>query len=789
MISQHKLVNCAYTTDSEGSQPCEIYDNTGNADDKYAYRITDNKLVEDASLTRYTFAIITDFLFSIETDNNKHKDVITLANNIYLDAARSISDPYDKVQYNEIAFTPKVGEYATITDARTTIDVVWNDFKANVLPYNPYATTSPVEVDQSVIFLPPYAKFSKYGDWDNKTIYYYIYGSSGSGSADSPLSTTVEYTLNFDADKAEYADTKNSNIIATSLIHWQNSTARTIHDDAKADLNSLKATVLQSQYIQAEPTKPSDFTARSYFILEPPDEVSYKKQFFSIPDDNLVEVSSKLIRLVAYIGDNFNLYKTADISKYIENFSKLFYDVEEHTYKVKTTDNTFSDELPRKLLEELELNPADKSTQYTLTANTYQAYKVYSSKDLYQSFNRLNNKGLNANRQYSAEDTDSEAEPSDVDIDSAKSNAEYIAKNLSSLMTPAEYYSENSVSTIVDPLYDKVETKSSFTGVPSYFWVETLKNWCIIKAVRKTIDPRYAEVYYDKTVTFKSGAKKTKENFLRRSWSLYVWDGKGGWVNFNRICQIATKVDNKPVSVYELGSRKDIANKVSYETQFYDLSRFTYISNFRADAATTSTENWPTEIHHTEPNWLVARGIVLTNDRHYSILDSTSCQAIRQSRVYGYLHSSNTKSTNDWQVMLYSYVTGCPMIWRLPSGELFLSCDWQLDGPYDKANERRSTAAETDAEEFFNKAARAFFGDGANKTIEQDWRNFTEIDSVEEYASAFLTNDNDDTLLAGKTAFGTVTEYVDRATIRVAANRSRVNGTTETANINTIIRW
>lgn len=185
----------------------------------------------------------------------------------------------------------------------------------------------------------------------------------------------------------------------------------------------------------------------------------------------------------------------------------------------------------------------------------------------------------------------------------------------------------------------------------------------------------------------------------------------------------------------------------------------------------------------------MARGIILTNDRDYSTIDSVTCQTIRISKTYARYHKDAKGGTDNWQLGQQCYTCGCPMIWRLPSGELFLASDWQVDGNFDNDDEKHTDILSENNTDFINQAARAFFGTGSDKTIEKDWRNFSYKNTDEEVASAFLSMDSDDTLLAGKARYMDFAEFTDRATIKVKSNRSRVNGTAQLDNINTVTRW
>ena len=94
-------------------------------------------------------------------------------------------------------------------------------------------------------------------------------------------------------------------------------------------------------------------------------------------------------------------------------------------------------------------------------------------------------------------------------------NSDKISEQLDALLeteeyiTPSEYY--NNFTNIGaysdgDDGFVRVKTDSNETGVPSWFWSDTLKNWCTYKNVT-----------------------------LRNTIKLYVWNGKNGWDEFEDI--------------------------------------------------------------------------------------------------------------------------------------------------------------------------------------------------------------------------------------------------------------
>lgn len=680
------------------------------------------------------------------------------------------------------------GEIYDLTDSGKTADDIWSEFVNG--QYEPPEVTA---YNQTIVFLPPII----YGEWDHHTIYYYITGPSngGGGTKEAPL------TYRDNARYYDFDDVNNIYVLASDHSKTAKIQMRSLlwTDQGKQqigrDLNMLNLDVANAYYILANPERPSDFSDTNQLIFYPPFEVNLDHP---ITSQDEVEVSSNNVVVTLYkLGTtNEGLSKEVSVNDLVKNFNKLTYNIQTHTYIIYTTDGQSQTEITNKLLDKLGIKPFDTSkTTLSLSTMLYQRYKLYVFEGVNFTNNKLENSAQTSFKHYSPDTVEAAEEDVNLTRSTAKSNAEFIRMNRSSLMTPDEYYTDHSTSTIVtdaDNGYDRKENSNTFNGVPKYFWVETIKNWCIFKKAKTLPSVNYSLRYYDTVIKL---TDRAKDAYRRRAWEMYVWDGFGGWVNFNRVLMNYHFKSTNPgvdkVSIYELGELTSLANTCSDTTMYYDFSRFKYISNFRIDCNRNNTTKWRDEgIPDRTPTWVVARGIILTNDRDYSTIDTSTCQTIRISKTYARYHKNGKNNPKDnWQTGQQCYAAGCPMIWRLSSGELFLACDWQLDGNYDNDDVYHSDILNDANTDFINQCARSFFGTGSDKTIEKDWRNFDYHDDSEERASAFLSSDSDETLLAGKAAFAEFNEFVDHATIRVKSNRSRVNGTTNFTDINTLTRW
>lgn len=697
------------------------------------------------------------------------------------DTANCTTPPVDENMFYDLAPTLTDESDPATVDDNITLDDLWKDFKEDKTSYTPPTVTP---YDQTIVILPPNA----YNSWDNQTIYYYVYGVNGAGSVDNPLSKKSKNAYVFNTETHQYliqGDNKGYASVDNSFFTWVDSNNdKHIGRLACDGTSSIRLNAAYVQYILSAPAQPSDFTTKNYLIVCPPAEVDGEHQIAN----ELVPVTSNNIYIEFYKSGTLYATKKIDISTYVTDYKSLSYNINTHCYIITTKSGTFTTNLPNSVIESTGVKADSSVTSYSTYTNTYQLFKIYVFDSTTNKFNTLNVKGIHATKDYTATNIEHADSDNENNTSTAASNEEFVTQNKSLLMTPAEYYSEHSTAMIdTDEAkgYDRKEQSNLINGVPKYFWVETLKNWCIFRKVSET---NYRFRYYNKSISIIEDAKNA---YTRRAWEMYIWNGMGGWINFNKLCENCfTHPDtNQQLSLYEAGKDLHLATETSMTTQYYDMSRFKFISNLRIDAIGNSTEKYWTAIKQRTPTWLVARGIILTNDRDYSVIDSVSCQPIRISKTYARYHNCSNGYDDKWHVGQQCYTTGCPMIWRLPSGELFLASDWQVDGNFDNDDLKHTEVLNESATDFINQAARAFFGEGSDKTIDKDWRNFKYHDSIEEHASAFLTSDSDDTLLPGKDAYLEFYEFTDSATIKVKTNRSRVSGTSKPDAINTITRW
>lgn len=182
--------------------------------------------------------------------------------------------------------------------------------------------------------------------------------------------------------------------------------------------------------------------------------------------------------------------------------------------------------------------------------------------------------------------------------------------------------------------------------------------------------------------TFKKTSPVTTE--------LFVWNGVNGWDRFGEIMSDEEKA------------------KTNY---FYDLSRFTKGTKILSALVETSSV-------------YTYSSLKLTKDTHFSHYDEKSFQTIR----------INKKDQDDFSSDRYLYSVGMPNIMRLASGELEVL--YILTVPNASSTDE---VIKNDNIPFVNAVCLAYFGDGSEKTIKDDWKRFFKV--TDEEAGEVVTDD------------------------------------------------
>lgn len=218
--------------------------------------------------------------------------------------------------------------------------------------------------------------------------------------------------------------------------------------------------------------------------------------------------------LYAFNG-NINYDETHIEKVYISNFGdvseKLITDVSRLELYLLTKTRTTSNDQRQNIIPSNSLY-----LSYSLCSN-FETYDigVLAKAINYDVISLINNNKLYTYRKLELGD-DLEIPVYQLDrVSAIGQNSEEISKRLDALLeteeyiTPSEYY--NNFTDIGaysdgDDGFVRVKTDSNETGVPSWFWSDTLKNWCTYKNVT-----------------------------LRNTIKLYVWNGKNGWDEFEDI--------------------------------------------------------------------------------------------------------------------------------------------------------------------------------------------------------------------------------------------------------------
>lgn len=304
------------------------------------------------------------------------------------------------------------------------------------------------------------------------------------------------------------------------------------------------------------------------------------------------------------------------------------------------------------------------------------------------------------------------------------------------LKTPSEYYSSDTFFSTIEPGQDgynktkiiidpEQEIKiSSLKDIPTWFWLDTLKNWCTFKA------NNLADVFTGN--------------------ELYVWNGRNGWLKFSRLIELWRK---------NQASIKETVKKLS----LYDFDRMNLIFQ---ESISPDDDGYADD----ERYYIDFKGIKLEKDCAYSNHDKETFETITSKIEY------DKEAANSYRVTLFS---GCPNIIRTGSNEICLC--YTLEPNYSKMIMTHFFGKEKDIkyfshrsrgsgtirqftqyadpkffnekiclqlfkEDFINSVCAASFGNGNDKTIEKDFHDFF-AKKVDEEPSEFFASSSEASLV------------------------------------------
>lgn len=348
-------------------------------------------------------------------------------------------------------------------------------------------------------------------------------------------------------------------------------------------------------------------------------------------------------------------------------------------------------------------------------------------------------------------------------------------------MTPSEYYaSVDVVTTEKDALGFLKNNAGVSSMITSWFWCEDLHNWCAF-----TCD----------CVT---------ELFTNR-FNLYVWNGKDGWVKLEWGVW-HTRVDDTDISTAQVvvNENEDTTNISAIQNEIlrrvnlgnYEKNKYKFAGNLiihdsgRISILGDSIDNSKVAWWNTNEPMSYVLGLKLRHNSKYSINDTDSFQTVRWSGNIDVISGLNDGSMTIGGAngkAPYQYLstngrkgitTGCPCIWRLPDGSLFLAVTLEYNGDngynykyhkngnivYKSQFNSDLGATEIDisngtveglqatsvykllgedmvmASKFINDVAARTFGKGNDKTIKQDWLRAYNIDTTESMKNNSLYN-------------------------------------------------
>lgn len=325
-----------------------------------------------------------------------------------------------------------------------------------------------------------------------------------------------------------------------------------------------------------------------------------------------------------------------------------------------------------------------------------------------------------------------------IDPDSLDGNDNIDEKIASdNFITPSEYYNKISDGTHGSVEKDKqgyYNANGTNTNIEiKWFWLEELKNWC--------------------TYIVSTNGHEALNLF-----TLSVWNGKNGWIS----------IANRTMSGDPYSIKQDLFCIHKFQEPFLVDARGYYVSNNTfIDGTDKHTykklsygKNDITQLRGLAQN-VYTNGVVsllpyrlqhivgfrLQKNRKYTINDQNNFQTIRWNTLYNPITAEKEINTNfgiyPQTNVRYPISTGIPTVWRLPSGDIFLSTTfyWNADNgnayyfAKDEGGLFRKRFYKTgDMPEFkmmgdndftaaswLNSLCANYFGSGNNKTIENDW--------------------------------------------------------------------
>lgn len=216
--------------------------------------------------------------------------------------------------------------------------------------------------------------------------------------------------------------------------------------------------------------------------------------------------------------------------------------------------------------------------------------------------------------------------------------------------------------------------------------------------------------------TFKKTEQYTTE--------LFVWNGQNGWDKFSSIM---------------LEPRFAGSSKIHY---YYDITRFIKGARLRGRVVYDSLT-------------YEYKSIKLIADTKFSQYDERNFQTVKLNKMY-----IAGKGTDRYPISV-----GIPTIMRLPSGELQLLYKLKVPGM-----SKNTEVIYDDNIDFVNAVCKAYFGDGQEKTIREDWKRFYKIvNSGEETATDIITDE--DSSLVDADEINTIHENSDMFCISLTVPR------------------
>lgn len=332
-------------------------------------------------------------------------------------------------------------------------------------------------------------------------------------------------------------------------------------------------------------------------------------------------------------------------------------------------------------------------------------------------------------------------------------------------LSPQEYYGSISTNVATTAAYSEdtpVDAGGRGTTIPTYFWLEEIKNWA--------------------TFTMYYGFNES----MRNAFYLQVWNGRDDWCFLN-LTEYSRRIIVAPEDdKYNIGGLQNIfLDDVDLIRQVRGIS--TSMNTMTVRMRTVSGGI----LHHKDYDFnysalnarynqsehylQVINAIRLKRQTKYGINKKSNFQTLTYGTSNIFTNSSSLNVSDHVQTNFRSALTyGCPAVWRLPTGELALCIrlEWNVDNGKPYYYKKRGYCKEykqypsdygfkkyfnpnylnngsvyadhiidyqdlAKSENYINERCREFFGNGNDKTIEKDWLNNNPITvSRDEYSSA-----------------------------------------------------